>query len=91
MKAFTVKSVFHGRLEIPGKKEPLFYGRTHTYTDKLPEKVMYFIGEDKLTMTESDVASKPEKQKEHVWEPAADYAVGAKPEKSSSKKSEKNS
>ncbi len=56
MKTFVVTSLFQGRLEIPGQKEPLFLGGSHTYFDKLPERILYFLGESKVSVTSSEVA-----------------------------------
>ncbi len=88
MKSFVVKSVFHGRLEIPGKKEPLFFGGTHTYVDTLPEKVKYFLGEDKVTITEIQTIEVKKEPEVQVSRQAYDEP---RQEKSSSKKSEKTS
>lgn len=81
MKLFLVTSLSHGRLEIPGKKEPLFFGGTHTYSGELPDKVKYFLGTDMVSIKEtSSVAPMVYRSQEEE-----------KPDKGSGKKSEKNS
>lgn len=51
-KSWEIKSLVHARLEVPGRREPLSFGETHPYLGELPEKVLYYKGERKVSVKE---------------------------------------